>query len=289
MAVRQGNSAKSRKYDPRVLYRRSDTRRDQIAYALHNRIQLQSALQTVTNTVTVAAGAITSFSDPLTTADPNGASFLGTNWFNGLKADSSTNTPTDLATAQILSGHDGTNALCWIGEGTTNPQVTVRGVALPAPLYNSAVIGATQYVQITHVYSTGDHAGGKSEGAGGYMLQCDPSDAFLTAYLFLVQAQTPSGTNAWVLYRVNTSGFTSLTTGTGIAAGDVLRGSADTSNASQVVITMKQNGSTLATYTDNAANRLKRGIPGLWGQITISNLGGTVASQWRTFSAGIGT
>lgn len=285
MAIRQGNSQKSRKYDPRVLLRNSDTRRDQIAYALHNRLQSITPL-TQTVTKTVAAAPITSFTDGLTTIDPNGGSFLGTNWFNGQKADTSSNTPTDLMTAQIQqSSHDLTNALCWIGYGAQNPQVTLRGVALPAPLYNSAVLGATQYVQITFVYGTGDSI--QSRNVAGWLLQCDPSDAFLTAYVFGVQITAAAGPFGWNLWRVNSSGFTALTNGTGIAWGDVLRGSADESNASQVVITMKQNGSTLATYTDTAAARLNRGIPGLWGQVTIGTT--STSSHWRTFSAGIGT
>ena len=228
------------------------------------------------------AGVVTSYSDPLTVADPlnsNGGKLDGTKWWFGCAVPVTNNTPLDTPTYSIAaSSKDSQNALLWGLAGATNPQEQAKAYLLPIATYLSCY-GLTQFSQCTLVQVV--NANGII--TAGVTVMCVPANGQYFAYIFCVY----SVDHSWFLIRY---GLTPATLQTGAANstsdGDILRLSADISVPGQVTLTVKKNGNVLTTYVDNSGSRLLIGSPGLGALPTQGS--STPKSDWRTFSCGIG-
>jgi hypothetical protein len=114
--------------------------------------------------------------------------------------------------------------------------------------------------------------------SGGGVSDCD------TYRLNLVN----SGGLGFTLTRIN-AGSAAVDLATNISAlvsGDVIRMSVDSTNPAQTVITIKQNGVQVSQVTDNNANRVSKGWPGIYGENT--NNTAVNGLQLKNFSCGKG-
>ena len=224
----------------------------------------------------------TSFSDALTTIDPNNTTGLGANWMQGSKLDSVETGNVNGTTARIkVATKDAINALCWEAFPASSPLTLslFRAYAFPIPLYVD-VRGQTQFAQCTNVkMSLGADT---SNLTSGPMVQFVASARKFNAYVLLTQFS-----RNWFLIRYNDSAVTLLASATAGADGDIWKINADVSNPAQVVVKAFRNGSQIASITDSTGSRLSRGIPGMYGEFDTA-ISPTATAEWRTFSAGTG-
>jgi hypothetical protein len=218
----------------------------------------------------------TLFIDALTTIDPNNSNGLGLNWMQGAVSTVNNNNPAGAAAKIAVATKDGLNCLAWQGYAASGASDLLRAYALPIPIYFD-VRGKSQFIQCTNVkLAPGSDS---SNLDSGLMVQFYPSSPNLNTYLFFINTA-----RAWVLYRINDGGFTTLTSGSAGADGDIWKFSSDLSNPSQVVLNVTRNGNALTSYTDTSSSRLNYGSPAMYCQ--FDNNISPAYSEWRTFSAG---
>lgn len=219
----------------------------------------------------------TSFSDALTTIDPNNSTGLGANWMQGCKTPSGDNANTNGAAAKIaVATKDGVNALTWVGFGAANPLDLLLAYAFPIPTYVD-LRGLNQFTQCTNVKLA--QGADSSHLNSGLMVQFVGSLKQLNAYVLMITT-----TRTWNILRVVNSAATNLASGSAGADGDVWKITSNTSNPAQVVVEAFRNGSSLASVTDTTIFRLNRGSPALYCQ--FDNNFAPAFAEWRTFSVG---
>jgi hypothetical protein len=168
-------------------------------------------------------------------------------------------------------------SLCWDGSSSAN--TNWRGLAIPmkSGFLTTQLGKKQQFSQIQILTATGNFGQ-----TGGPMVCFDPSDpAGYTAYE--LDLQTDGGTN-WRLQRATQDNFSVLASGTGVSASDTWRLAADFTSASQTVLTVKQNGTVVTTFTDNTGSRLSTGVLGISSLVAATS----GALEMRSFSGGIG-
>jgi len=210
---------------------------------------------------------------------------LGTQWLSGNTLFTPSATPAQGQQYKIgASVLDGLQCLiCGSINGAANPNWVLPGFAIPIPAY-MGVINRNQFVQATLVTATG--AGVERANAGiGCLMAFNTNTTDFSGYYLEALPQIN------VLQVGRQIGGTFLfgapfgTVGGGVVNGDVLRMSADI-QAGQVVLTVRKNGTVMATFTDNTASRLTVGVPGV---ITRGSAGVNPGrTEFRNWSGGVG-
>lgn len=153
-----------------------------------------------------------------------------------------------------------------------NPTTVYKVFVFPVELYNTSLRGRNQFVQATFFEQNALTAG------PALLTTCDIG-ATLNGYFFHKDGFVERVNNN-VVTDVNAVSFGAF------AQNDVVRMSVDI-QSTQNVFTVKKNGVTVATVTDNSVNRITTGCPG-WIGFTTTGVVAAAHSRWKVFSAGAG-
>jgi len=245
------------------------------------------------------AGLTTSYSDTLqnaVTVNGNTSRLNPLNWIFGVGANPRTGAFGSSAWPLYKIGAssiDAANCLQWLAVGDTAFSNNLPAYLIPIALYNKNVYGNTQFSQCTLLQKTGPASGnnwgglavGLTPAAIGSTLNTSLFNPGLFSYTLQIQANGQGSLNRFGIESESDAvGLVNYGAGTFNNA-DILRLSMNVGSSS-VVLTVTQNAVVLTTYTDNSANRITTGVPGLIFYYPSPN--DAFKSEWRTFSAGVG-